>query len=823
MLRRPTTSLKLLRPAFLVLFIAACSVARVHSGGSAADPLPLAAIFDQDRPIDGNRPSDITISADGRFATYRWTPPPPPESSPASAPARARAKLWAVATGGGSAVDLSSINNPVWLAEGSRLLYTKDKTLQIWEAGTPLASSKVYYTFGDEVQDVRTSADARRAIVTSGKQQFEIRLDDDAPVARAIIIPETHNLSRSYFTTPGLLHLLTEKNDTESRPAESRPESRAGNESRSASRSTATRRAQKYQFFHELSNGKVLATSNFEPPAGFELEQTVPDAFGQYVILTFSETRSPSRSGMVPDYLTTKVTTRPARGGNTSDGQTRQCLRILHIGDNNFASEPIFEEAKRVRFEIVASRDGRAACRFIMAVNGEDRSKRELYRLAVKTGLRLDPPGGLDIFEILSVPGPTGGNERILSGVGSPVILSESGGYGGQLFTLENPTGTPQSFSPSDVDVSWCAWGETKNNETQRVTIALVTKPDAPHERELWRMFRNGEPHAPLPTNGMFISNPALSRDGSRIAFMGSRLGESEDIYSMPADGSAPPKRLTFTAPSQSQIPGPEVPLRVINYPSADGTTVWAFCYEPPPGVARNGAAVIFLHGAGYLQQVRASIGHPNYAVNHHFHRRLAANGFVVLAPDFRGSAGYGRKFRTDVYQNLGIPDSADVVAAKRWLAENCNVHDNRVGLYGGSYGGFLTLMCLMLYPKEFASGAALRSVTDWRTYTPEYTRPLLGGGPDEVPHVYARTSPMDYAAKLERPLLLLHGMMDDNVFVQDTIRLVEQLQKLGKTEWFELMLYPSQNHGFTQAHAWVDEYLRIERFFEKHLLTTDP
>jgi dipeptidyl aminopeptidase/acylaminoacyl peptidase len=126
--------------------------------------------------------------------------------------------------------------------------------------------------------------------------------------------------------------------------------------------------------------------------------------------------------------------------------------------------------------------------------------------------------------------------------------------------------------------------------------------------------------------------------------------------------------------------------------------------------------------------------------------------------------------------------------------------------------------MCLFRYPLEFGAGAALRSVTDWRAYSPEYTRPLLGGGPNDVPEVYKRCSPIDHADQLARPLLLLHGLMDDNVFAQDTLRLVEALQKAGKTDLFELMLYPSQNHAFTSSHSWVDEYQRIESFFEEHL-----
>ena len=447
----------------------------------------------------------------------------------------------------------------------------------------------------------------------------------------------------------------------------------------------------------------------------------------------------------------------------------------------------------------------------MLAWTDEDRRQRRLFTASVGAGGETPT---IELHPVLDVPGPVGGIEQVLGGP-IPVVLSE--GSGRARAHAFDRDGELRPFSPEDVDVTWLAFPE--DGASGSPATALVSDPNKPHERALWRLFPAGAPHAALPADGMFIANPTLSRDGSTVLFLGSTLGTVEDLYAMPTDGSSAPRRLTSTAPDPKNLPGPEVPLRVVRYESLDGTPVWATLYEPPPGTPKNGAAVVFLHGAGYLQQVRASTGFPNYTVNHHFHRRLAAQGYVVFAPDFRGSAGYGRKFRADVYQKLGLPDSEDIVAGKRWLVANCGIDPDRIGLYGGSYGGFLTLMCMLRFPREFAAGAALRPVTDWRTYQPEYTRPLFGGGPAEVPDAYRLCSPIDQADKLERPLLLCHGLLDDNVFVQDTIRFVEKLQSLGKTQLFELMVYPSQNHGFTAPYAWIDEYQRIEDFFAKNLL----
>jgi dipeptidyl aminopeptidase/acylaminoacyl peptidase len=208
------------------------------------------------------------------------------------------------------------------------------------------------------------------------------------------------------------------------------------------------------------------------------------------------------------------------------------------------------------------------------------------------------------------------------------------------------------------------------------------------------------------------------------------------------------------------------------------------------------------------------------YEPNYLFHHRLARRGYVVLDPDYRHSQGYGRKFRTDVYGYLGGKDLDDVVAGIDYLRDRGGIDPQRVGIYGGSYGGFLTLMALFTKSDRFAAGCALRSVTDWRTYNAWYTNPRLGDPTRDVSN-YVRSSPIDHAKGLSKPLLLIHGLKDSNVFAQDTIRLVETLIELQKDD-FEMMLYPSQDHGFSDADSWFDEYRRIERFFDRHLASVD-
>lgn len=248
----------------------------------------------------------------------------------------------------------------------------------------------------------------------------------------------------------------------------------------------------------------------------------------------------------------------------------------------------------------------------------------------------------------------------------------------------------------------------------------------------------------------------------------------------------------------------------VITYKAQDGTTVYARLYQPEVPKA-NKAAVIFVHGAGYLQNAH------NYWSNYHrefmFHNLLTDLGYTVLDIDYRGSDGYGRDVRTGIYRFMGGKDLSDHVDGKKVLVDKYGIDPNRVGIYGGSYGGFITLMAMLTTPKEFASGAALRSVTDWAHYNHGYTGNILNF-PETDPIAFQKSSPIYYADKLEGNLLMLHGMVDDNVEYKDIVRISQRFIELGKKNW-NLASFPVEAHGFRETYSWVDEYSRILQLFE--------
>jgi dipeptidyl aminopeptidase/acylaminoacyl peptidase len=161
----------------------------------------------------------------------------------------------------------------------------------------------------------------------------------------------------------------------------------------------------------------------------------------------------------------------------------------------------------------------------------------------------------------------------------------------------------------------------------------------------------------------------------------------------------------------------------------------------------------------------------------------------------------------------MGTPELEDYEDGIDWLVDNANADRHRVGIYGGSYGGFMAFMA-MFKSDKFAAGAALRPVADWAHYNHGYTSNILNT-PDVDPDAYARSSPIEFAAGLKRPLLICSGILDDNVFFQDSVRMVQKLIEL-KNPNFELAVYPIEPHGFREPESWLDEYRRIYKLMER-------
>ncbi|MCB0667555.1 MAG: prolyl oligopeptidase family serine peptidase [Saprospiraceae bacterium] len=303
-----------------------------------------------------------------------------------------------------------------------------------------------------------------------------------------------------------------------------------------------------------------------------------------------------------------------------------------------------------------------------------------------------------------------------------------------------------------------------------------------------------------------------ISPDEKRLAVLYSYSNQPTELFWMSNEPGARMHQITSST-SEAFKSYPWRDPSIIEFKARDGVMVPARIYEPAPS-RKNGAAVIFVHGAGYLHNVHKYWS--SYYREYMFHNYLADQGYTVLDIDYRGSAGYGRDWRTAIYRFMGGKDLDDQVDGAKFLIEQKKIDPDRLGIYGGSYGGFITLMALCTAPGTFKCGAALRSVTDWAHYNHGYTSNILNT-PVEDSIAFYRSSPIYHAKGLQGNLLMLHGMVDRNVHFQDVVRMSQRFIELGKENW-ELAVFPMEDHGFIEPSSWANEYRRIFQLFEKHL-----
>ena len=310
------------------------------------------------------------------------------------------------------------------------------------------------------------------------------------------------------------------------------------------------------------------------------------------------------------------------------------------------------------------------------------------------------------------------------------------------------------------------------------------------------------------------------SPDDRTFGLIYSSSTKPNEVYVMPNRAGAAATQVT-TSTSEEWRSFKWVEPQLVTYKTRDGVDVYARLFTPEMvGAKRDPAApaVVFVHGAGYLQNAHKYWS--TYYREYMFHNLLASRGYVVLDPDYRASAGYGRDWRTAIYRHMGGKDLDDVVDGAKYLVDKQKVNAKRIGVYGGSYGGFITLMAMFTTPDVFAAGAALRPVTDWTHYNHGYTSNILNE-PQADAEAYRKSSPIYFAEGLKGALLICHGMVDTNVLFQDSVRLVQRLIELRKENW-SVAPFPVENHGFEEDASWADEYKRILKLFEDNLRPHD-
>jgi dipeptidyl aminopeptidase/acylaminoacyl peptidase len=381
---------------------------------------------------------------------------------------------------------------------------------------------------------------------------------------------------------------------------------------------------------------------------------------------------------------------------------------------------------------------------------------------------------------------------------------SEASGYS-HLYTADVSSGKKQQLTSGNWEVQGLQLSKDKR------TFYFTGNKEHPGITHFYKLSTAGG--SPIQITSMKGGNQVtLSPDEKWLAINYSYMNKPWELYiqaNKPGAKAVQVTNSTSAAFNAYKWRNPDM----ITFKNRYGTDVYARVY-PAKNPGPKHPAVVFVHGAGYLQNVH--FWWSSYSREYMFNNLLADQGYTVIDIDYTGSSGYGRDFRTGIYRHMGGKDLTDQVDGVKLLVEKYGVDPKHVGIYGGSYGGFITLMGLFKEPNVFASGAALRSVTDWAHYNHGYTSNILNE-PFNDELAYQRSSPINFAAGLKGNLLMCHGMVDVNVHFQDIVRLSQRLIELGKNNW-ELAVFPVESHGFTEPSSWTDEYKRIYKLFETTL-----
>jgi dipeptidyl aminopeptidase/acylaminoacyl peptidase len=348
-----------------------------------------------------------------------------------------------------------------------------------------------------------------------------------------------------------------------------------------------------------------------------------------------------------------------------------------------------------------------------------------------------------------------------------------------------------------------------------------------PGSRHLGVVTLNGDPSKAairMLTSGRGADVQASwSPDGSKVLYQHSDPQNSADFYVIDARAAnAKPVRLTDSMPTTIDK-GLLTEPQLVHYSGPDGKQVPAYLFVPKAlDRTKKHPAIVWIHGDGINQNYDGWHIQRNYAVYYSIHQYFLQQGYVVIAPDYRGSIGYGSEWREGVYMDVGGKDFRDAAIASRYLKTLSYVNGDRIGVWGLSYGGFFTLLAVTEMPTEYHAAVDVAGVADYALY---YEDPYHGtwttsriGTPPEHPDVYAQASPVSHMDRLQIPLLILHGTADVNVPYLHSVKLIDELMKHGKGDLVSFMMYPGEFHYFTREHVLNDAWHRVDQFWDAHL-----
>lgn len=321
--------------------------------------------------------------------------------------------------------------------------------------------------------------------------------------------------------------------------------------------------------------------------------------------------------------------------------------------------------------------------------------------------------------------------------------------------------------------------------------------------------FEKDKPYLDLTTSDNSVNMIQSSKDGRWLAVTRSETHAPQEVYvvDLSNNGKDVIYQSSLLPTFIDQLLAPEFGQITVESTKLNYRLIKPNDFDPKVKYP----AVVHVYGGPHAQRVNYGWAGASYL----FAQYLANQGFIVFTLDGRGSANRGKSFETPIYKAFGSTELADQVAGAKYLMQLDFVDSSRVGIYGWSYGGYLTLMALFKHPDIFKVGSSGAPVTDWKLYDSAYTERYLGS-PSENDHTYHECSVFPWLENFQGKLQLIHGMADDNVLYSHSTKLYSELQKNGKQ--FEIQAYPGEKHALATPKMKIHCHHAITRFFKENL-----
>lgn len=390
---------------------------------------------------------------------------------------------------------------------------------------------------------------------------------------------------------------------------------------------------------------------------------------------------------------------------------------------------------------------------------------------------------------------------------GTIVFASEQDGWQ-HLYAIPSGGGTPKLLTPGECEY------EHATLTPDRGTIVYAANCGDIDRRHLWKVsVTGGAPEELTPGEGIEWS-PVVTGDGATITYLSSdaKRPAMPTVRGLDAKGNGQPitaSLLPQDFPSTRLV----VPQPVI-FRSSDALPIHAQLFLPPDRKAGyRSPAVIFMHGGPMRQMLLGWHNMYYYSNAYAMNQYLASRGYIVLAVNYRSGISYGRAFREAKGRaGRGATEYQDIVAAGMYLRGRNDVDPKNIGLWGGSYGGFLTAMGLARNSDLFAAGVDLHGVHDWSN---DNVRQQKNLSPDDI-KLAKDSSPITSVEKWRSPVLFIHGDDDRNVDFTQTVDLIARLRK--RNVELEQLIFPDEIHDFLMHRSWLAAYHAAADFFDRHL-----